>query len=285
MSVSLVINVSNESYLHHNGLSGLYRVPAAQDKQFGLLVVYDGSEIQDLGEGRFVARPEWAHSNDIAKSIVGIGTDAGPRMKWGLLLCSAHPDVPRDLEKAIEEERNYLNRHPARTAYEKDEVTGAAVLVSREPDSMRDKKIELSATVAILREAFEDDCRGLVTAAEVAQAKANLQAEDQRLLAEGDQIWAGPEAGRVNVNERHKGACIRLGQERVWCYIAVQLVDCPGCGAKIKENVLKCPACSGWLDEGVTVLAKMPPKERRVKMYPDQFDRDPVAATGPGKGK
>ena len=56
-------------------------------------------------------------------------------------------------------------------------------------------------------------------------------------------------------------------------------------GAKIKDNVLKCPACNGWLDEGITELFAMHPKERRIKMYPEQIDRQPVEVTGPTKGK
>jgi hypothetical protein len=280
--ISIVINVSDQEYVHHNGLSGMYRVSPADGKKFGILLVYDGVEIQDLGEGRFIQRPDWARSIDVAKSIVGFGTDSGPRMKMGLLLCQARPDVPKELERAIEEEREYLNKHKPLTRYTKDDETGAAVLVTAETEGVSAKKTELSLTVQLLRESFEDECRKLVTLNEIKMAHTNLQAEYQRLISQGDQIWAGPENGRINVNELHKRACVALGQQRPWCYVPTQLVDCPGCGIKIQENVLKCPSCNGWLDEGIEALNKMNPKERRVKMYPEQFDREPVSAI---KGK
>jgi len=133
--------------------------------------------------------------------------------------------------------------------------------------------------VAKLKARFEKECRGLVTKEEIARAKKNLQIEDQRLVAEGDQIQAGPEAGRANLNEIHKRACRRLGQSRVWCYVAEQLGPCPGCGAQIRENILTCPSCAGWLEEGISNLVKMSPKDRARAMYPERY-AEPVSASG-----
>ena len=84
-----------------------------------------------------------------------------------------------------------------------------------------------------LKQKFEKECRKLVQKSEIQKAKENLAREDARLVAEGDTIWAGPEAGRANINEIHKRACRRLGQERPWCYVPQSLWACPGCGTMI----------------------------------------------------
>jgi hypothetical protein len=111
-----------------------------------------------------------------------------------------------------------------------------------------------------------------------------LRMKDQELVATGDRIWAGPEPGRINISELHKNACVRLKQERPWCYIPQQLVDCPGCGGAIKENILMCPLCQGFLEEGMEELRAMKPKDRAMKMYPERY-AEPVQASGIPGGK
>lgn len=288
---SIVINVSNQDQIHSNGLSGIWIVSGKKhNEEFAVLVVYPTPEIQDIGDGRSVVH--WLKAHPLALDIVGMRSDAaahgvgvkGNKEKWGLLLCEAQPDLPKDLMKALEAEMEFLSKNPPDVRYKRDPEHKIPVAINIDSPEVLEKKLELSAEVELQREEFVKYCRTLVQKKEVTLAKKNLMAEDQRLVAEGDRMWARP-AEQANINELHRMACNRLGQERPWCYQPMELVDCPGCGAKTKPNVLRCQHCQGWLDEGIKALADMDPKERRVKMYPDQFDREPVTATGANKGR
>lgn len=284
---SIIINVSNQPQVHSNGLSGTHIVPGRKEKEeFAVLVVYPTPEIQDIGEGRKVVH--WLKAAPLAKDIVGLRSDAaahthgstGTKEKWGLLLCLAEPDLPKELVAAIETEGEYLNMNLPDVRYKRDPETKATVAVNVEDPEVQERKQELSDEVVRLRTEFEAECRRLVTKGEVLKAKRNLQLEDQRLVAEADRMWASNRpADRESINEIHQGACTRLGQERPWCYVPQQLVDCPGCGAKIKENILQCPSCHGWLDEPIEVLRRMPPKERSMKMYPERYEVETVPAS------
>jgi hypothetical protein len=278
LDARIVINVSDTDYGHHNGLSGNYIVPAKKaSEEFGLLVVYSAHEIQDVGNQ--AKTQHWPSSTSVALDIIGKHSDATAHTlgampgseKWGLLLCEAAPDIPKELTAAIEEEIIYLNENPPEIKQRRDRKTKMMLATTVDPPEVAEKKEQLAAKVEEERKKFKDYCRKLVTKAEVATAKRNLQIEDQRLVSEGDQYWAGNEQAKRNISELHKGACRRLGQARPWCYIPEQLVDCPGCGAKIRTDVLTCPQCSGWLDEGVEELRKMKPKDRAVKMYPERY--------------
>lgn len=282
----IIINVSNQEHSHANGLSGTWLVPAkSANEEHATLVVYPTPEIQDIGDNRRTVH--WPKVSSLAMDIVGLRSDAaahspgspGTKEKWGLLLCEAEPDIPKELLNAQEEELNFLNENPPDYKSRKDKKTGAIVMVNVEAVEISEQKQKLSNTVVKLRRKFEAECRKLVQQSEIDRAKANLAREDARLVAEGDAIWAGPETGRANINEIHKRACIRMGQERPWCYVPQQLVDCPGCGAKIKEDILSCPACSGWLDEGIKELRSMKPKDRAMKMYPDRY-AEPMTPSG-----
>lgn len=273
----IVINVSDTPYTHHNGLSGFYTVPAREKGEFGMLVVYSAHEIQDVGNQ--AKTQHWPSATSVALDILGKNSDAHAHSngapagaeKWGLYLCEAAPDIPRELQVAIEEEALFLNENPPEVKQKRDRKTKMMLALTVDPPEIADKKQELSDKVAALRREFEEACRKLVQKKEIAAAKRNLQLEDQRLVAEGDAMWAGNEADKKNLNEHHKAACRRLGQARPWCYIPEQLVDCPGCGAKIKEDILTCPACHGWLDEGIDELRAMKPKERSQFMYPERY--------------
>lgn len=286
--VSIIINVSEEEHMHSNGLSGNWIVPARKNKEiFGILVVRPTLEIQDIGDQRRVnhvlkARP-------IARDIIGIGSDSGAhalgvkgtKEKWGLYLCEAEPDISKELEKALEDEIEYLNLNPPDVKYRRDPVSKANVAVNIEDQEIKDQKEELSYNVQKLWKAFEHECRRLVQKSEIDAAKKNLFIEDMRLVTEGDNMWAR-EKERQNINETHMRACKRLGQDRPWCYVPQQLVDCPGCGAKIKENILTCPNCSGWLDAGIEELRNLSPRDRAEKMYPERYS-EPVQAGGKAK--
>jgi hypothetical protein len=289
---SIVINVGTQEQIHSNGLSGTWIVPPKPPKdEFGILVVYPTPEIQDIGDGRRVMH--WLKARPLAMDICGMRSDSaahglgvsGNKDKWGLLLCEAEPDVTKEFLTAIEEEIQYLNDNPPDVKMRKDAKSGAIVAVNlyEVPGSM-EKHVELALTVQVLREEFVKECRGYVTKSEIARAKRNLLMEDQRLVTEGDRMWARP-TEQQNINELHRKACERLGQERPWCYVPQQLIDCPGCGKKIQDNILVCPHCNGWLDEGISVLTSMEPKQRAIKMYPSRFEREPVAIAGKEKGK
>jgi hypothetical protein len=294
---SIVISVSDVEHIHSNGLSGTWRVPAKGPKEeFAILVVFPTPEIQDIGDERKTVH--WLKAAPLAHDIVGvprriggqmIGPDqfsGGSKEKWGVLLCKAEPDLPKELLDAEEAQIEYLNLHTPDVKMRVDPITKATVatnLYNSEPGEF-EKRVELSLTIQVLREEFIKECRSLVTHEEIQRAKANMLREDQRLVSEGDMMWAEPSEHR-NISMLHRRACGRIGQERPWAYVPAFLVDCPGCGAKIKDNVLKCPQCNGWLDEGIPELLAMHPRERRIKMYPEQVDREPVASTGPVKGK
>src|SRR5882757_1492236 len=189
---SIVISVSGEEHIHSNGLSGTWKIPAKKpDEKFAILVVYPTPEIQDIGDERKTVH--WLKASPLAHDIVGvarriggqmIGPDqfsAGSKEKWGILLCEAEPDLPKELLDAQEAEMEYLNMHPPDIKMRVDPVTKATVatnLYNSEPGEF-DKRVELSLTVELLKEAFVKQCRTLVTAAEIQRAKANLLREDQ----------------------------------------------------------------------------------------------------------
>jgi hypothetical protein len=284
MQARIIINVSETPQLHSNGLSGTWIVPGrTAGEEYGMLVVYPTPEIQDIGDERRVSH--WLKATPLARDIVGLRSDAaghthgspGTKEKWGLVLCEAEPDISRELEKAIEEETIFLtdNVRPVRMVKSKKD-NGAVVAVNEDID-IREQKQALSDAVRHAREEFEKACRQLVTKKEIMTAKRSLQVEDQRLIAEADQMWARP-AEQANINELHRNACRRMGQERPWCYVPTQLSACPGCGENIRENILSCPKCGGWLEEGVEKLRAMDPKQRARIMYPERY-ADPVSVT------
>jgi hypothetical protein len=284
LDARIIINVSDTEHLHMNGLAGTFIVPAKKpSEEFGILAVYNAHEIQDVGNQ---AKTEhWPASLSVALDILGKNSDAAAHTagqpagaeKWGLYLCEASPDIPKDLLAAIDEERAFLNDNPPEIKQKRDRKTKMMLATTVDPPEIAAQKEKLAERVTRLRQKFTEDCRKLVTKAEVTRAKQNLQKEDQRLVSEGDTMWAGNEASKRNISELHKKACARMGQQRPWCYIAEQLVDCPGCGAKIREDILTCPSCTGWLDEGINELRAMKPKDRAVKMYPERYG-EPVAA-------
>jgi hypothetical protein len=276
LDARFIINVSDQEYIHSNGAAGTFIVPAKKPgEEFGILPIYNVREIQDVGNQ--IKTTHWPSATSIALDVMGKNSDAAAHTagqpagaeKWGLLLCEANPDIPKDLLAALEEERLFLQEFPPEIKQRRNRNTKMMMILSIDTPENADKKEKMASKITKLRKRFEDDCRKLVTKAEVTRAMRNLQVEDQRLVSEGDTMHAGNEQSKRNISELHKKACARLGQERPWCYIPKQLVDCPGCGAKISENILSCPQCHGWLDEGIEELRAMPPKQRKVAMYPD----------------
>jgi len=279
---AIIINVSNQAHTHANGLSGQWTVlPKKETEDFAVLVVFPTPETQDIGEGK--STTHWLKARPLALDIVGMRSsaaahgfgDTGTKEKWGLAVCEAEPDLPKELIAAIEEEMAYLSKKRPRYAYERDEETKAMCVLDISAESVQQKKRELSKRVEELRAEFVAECRRLVQKKEVQKAKRAMQVEDQRLIAEGDRMWAS-EKERPNINELHRNACQRLGQERPWCYTPLQLVDCPGCGAKIKENIITCPSCGGLLEEELEVLRGLSRGARAAAMYPNRLQEQPV---------
>jgi hypothetical protein len=282
----IIINVSDREHSHSAGISGTWIVPAKREgEEFGMLVVYNARELQDVGNN--VKTVHWPSATSVAHSVLSRDSDAtahtmgtaGGAEKWGILLCEANPDIPRELLMAEEEQRAYLEDNRPEIKQKRDQKTKLMLATTVYPPEVALKLDEIAKRLQSLREKFYAECRKLVQRKEIQKAKHNLSLEDARLVSEGDLLWAGNEAAKRNINELHKSACRRLGQERPWCYIAQQLVDCPGCGAKIREDILSCPQCSGWLDEGIEELRIMKPKERAMKMYPERY-AEPMTASG-----
>lgn len=274
----IIINVSDQDHMHANGISGNWIVPGKGEDEFGMLVVFNARELQDVGNN--IKSVHWPSSTSVAQDVVGAHSDAsahsmgtrGGTEKWGILLCEANPDIPRELLEAEEKQRVLLADNRPDIKQRRDPKTRMMLSTTVYPPEIEKRLIEAAKLISKLRERFTAFCRTLVTKAEIAKVKLAQQTEDARLVSEGDTMWAGNEQSKRQQSELHKRACVRLGQDRPWCYTAQQLVDCPGCGAKIKENVLSCPQCHGWLDEGVDKLRAMPPKQRKVKMYPETME-------------
>jgi len=143
----IIINVSDEDHSHSNGLSGMWTVPGKKKEDFSCLVIYPTPEIQDIGDQRKVVH--WLKAGPLALDIVGMRSDAcahtlgstGNKEKWGLLLCEAEPDVPRDWLDAREVEMNFLNDNPPDTKMRLDKKSGALVAVNIEAVEVVEKKI------------------------------------------------------------------------------------------------------------------------------------------------
>jgi hypothetical protein len=288
-SCALVINVGRLEQTHDNGALGSFTVPPPPDgKRFGLLVIYPAKEIQDIGDKRTKTNDVGALS--IGAAIVGIGLSYNPddgtrqithnvrnsREKYGLWLCDAQPDIPKGLAQAIEAEATYLNKHKPLVRYRiLEEGVGAGAICAEniyEPGE-REKREKMARTVIIERDEFHEVCRGLVKQHEIKTAETNLYAEYGRLVAQADGMWQRPndsERGQRSISDLHRNACIALGQERPWCYTPQQLVDCPGCGGKIKDTIIKCGHCGAILDREFAEYAKMSRTERARLLYPEQ---------------
>jgi hypothetical protein len=86
------------------------------------------------------------------------------------------------------------------------------------------------------------------SAEELATATARRDAFHQRLVTDGDTMWARGHSFR-EISDLHRRAAIALGIEREWAYVPVKMSDCPACGEKVKPGVAVCRYCSAILDE------------------------------------
>jgi hypothetical protein len=82
---------------------------------------------------------------------------------------------------------------------------------------------------------------------ELAAALARRDAYYQRLIAEGDVMWARGHSFR-EISDLHRRATLELGIEREWAYVPMKMNECPACGEKVKSGVAVCKHCGAILD-------------------------------------
>src|SRR6202044_3864757 len=81
---------------------------------------------------------------------------------------------------------------------------------------------------------------------ELATATARREGFYQKLITEGDTMWArGHSFPEISV--LHRRAAMGLGVEREWAYVPMRMGDCPACGEKVKIGVAVCRHCSAIL--------------------------------------
>ena len=85
------------------------------------------------------------------------------------------------------------------------------------------------------------------SAEELATAAARRDTYYQRLITEGDTMWARGHSFR-EISDLHRRAAISLGVEREWAYVPMRMNECPACGEKVKPAVAVCKHCGAILD-------------------------------------
>ena len=106
------------------------------------------------------------------------------------------------------------------------------------------------------------------SAEELRVATARRDAFYQRLVTDGDTMWARGHSFR-EISDLHRRAAISLGAEREWAYVPLRMADCPACGEKVKPGVAVCRHCSAILDQEKAAkhglgLGSGPTHERRA---------------------
>jgi hypothetical protein len=82
---------------------------------------------------------------------------------------------------------------------------------------------------------------------ELSAAAARRDAFYQRLVTDGDTMWARGHSFR-EISDLHRRAAISLGVEREWAYVPMRMADCPACGEKVKPGVAVCKHCRAILN-------------------------------------
>jgi hypothetical protein len=265
MNCGIVINVSDQEVTQSLGNLGKFTVPAREGKdKFAFLVVEPGLETVDEGFGKSHTK-EW-DGFDVARDVCGMNSDQRMEPR-GILLCAARPNFPEELRDAEREAAKFNLGHPR--GYDQ---------MKNLYDPQFDKKVEMGARIQALRAKFQAECVQLVTAEEISKATKNLYAEAQRLVLAADLLWAGNPQDKAEITAQHRRAAELIGQERPWAYLAAELVDCPGCGMKIKKGVITCGHCGALISETEETYAAMTPNEKARSLYPERFapDQEPV---------
>ena len=76
---------------------------------------------------------------------------------------------------------------------------------------------------------------------ELAAASAKRDDWYQRLVVEGDQMWARGHSYR-EISDMHRRAALSLGSEREWAYVPTKMLDCPGVRRKGEAGSGRVPA-------------------------------------------
>lgn len=85
------------------------------------------------------------------------------------------------------------------------------------------------------------------SAEELATATARRDGYYQRLITDGDTMWARGHSFR-EISDLHRRAAISLGVEREWAYVPMRMNECPACGERVKPAVAVCKHCGAILD-------------------------------------
>ena len=85
------------------------------------------------------------------------------------------------------------------------------------------------------------------TTEELATATERRDTYYQRLISEGDVLWARGHSFR-EISDLHRRAAMTLGVEREWAYVPMRMADCPACGEKVKSGVAVCRHFRAILD-------------------------------------
>jgi hypothetical protein len=85
------------------------------------------------------------------------------------------------------------------------------------------------------------------SAEELATAAGRRDAYYQKLITDGDTMWARGHSFR-EISDLHRRAAISLGVEREWAYVPMRMNECPACGEKVKPAVAVCKHCGAILD-------------------------------------
>lgn len=258
MNCGIVINVSDQELVQSLGNLGKFTVPVRQGKEkFALLVVEPALETIDEGFGKSHVK-EW-DGFDVARDVCGMNSDQRMEPR-GILLCAARANYPEDLRDAEREAAKFNVDHPR--GYDQ---------MKRLYDPEFNQKVEMGLKIQALRAKFHAECLKLVTAEEITKATKNLYAEAQRLVLAADLLWAGNPQDKAEITAQHRRAAELIGQERPWCYLASELVDCPGCGIKGKKGIIVCGHCGALIDEPIEAYEAMTPKEKAMKLYPERY--------------
>lgn len=243
----IVINVSDVEYIQNLGALGNFVIPACREgEKFAILVVEPRPEIHDDGFGK-------SHSTDvegatIARDVAGLNSDQR-YVRFGVHVCQATPELPREIEQLEFESQEMHKRFPRFYDAQRNLV-----------DNGIKQKQELADKLHQARDRFTAKCMTLITPAEISAARNALIGEAKRLVAEADLFWAQPGNQKLDISDRHRRAAVILRQPKPWAYIPSENEDCPGCGKPQKVGIARCGDCGAILDE-----------EKCRKIYPELF--------------
>jgi len=113
--------------------------------------------------------------------------------------------------------------------------------------------------INVPRWAVSGKCPDTPTPKELQSARKAFEDWDIGLIREADQFWdAGPGAkGQDNITAQHREALRRRKQTRPWDQPIESLIDCPGCGDRVRPNIIMHRACGYVFDMKKAVAAGM----------------------------